>query len=119
MLGNIFILGDSYSTFAGYIPEGHASYYFECGPHYLVAHPDEAKPSDKDVHKVEETWWYPLAEENGKLIFNCSWSGTTICNTGYDGCDNSDKSFIARLEKLLDNGFFEENKIDFGVRHDF
>ena len=112
MLGNIFILGDSYSTFAGHIPEGFASYYFENGPHYLVAHPDEAKPSERDVHKVEETWWYTLAKENGRLIHNCSWSGTTICNTGYGGCDNSKVSFIARLEKLLDEGFFEKNKID-------
>lgn len=112
MLGNIFILGDSYSTFAGHIPEGFASYYFESGPHYLVAHPNEAKPSERDVHTVEETWWYPLAQENGKLILNCSWSGTTICNTGYEGRDNSDVSFIARLEKLIDEGFFNENKID-------
>ena len=112
MLGNIFILGDSYSTFEGYIPEGFASYYFKSGPHYLVAHPDEAKPCERDVHTVEETWWYTLAKENGNLIRNCSWSGTTICNTGYGGCDNSKVSFIARLEKLLDDGFFVENKID-------
>ena len=112
MLGNIFILGDSYSTFKGHIPEGFSSYYSENGPWYLVAHPNEAKPSERDVRTVEQTWWYPLAKENGRLIQNCSWSGTTICNTGYDGCDNSKVSFIARLEKLLDEGFFEENKID-------
>ncbi len=112
MLGNIFILGDSYSTFEGYIPEGFASYYFKSGPHYLVAHPEEAKPCERDVHTVEETWWYTLAKENGKLVRNCSWSGTTICNTGYGGCDNSKISFIARLEKLLGDGFFVENKID-------
>ena len=112
MLGNIFILGDSYSTFEGYIPEGFASYYFKSGPHYLVAHPDEAKPCERDVHTVEETWWYTLAKKNGKLVRNCSWSGTTVCNTGYSGCDNSKVSFIARLEKLLDDGFFVENKID-------
>lgn len=112
MLGNIFILGDSYSTFEGYIPEGFATYYLNSGPHYLVAHPDEAQPTERDVHTVEQTWWYPLANEHGKLILNCSWSGTTICNTGYDGCDNSKVSFIARLEKLLNEGFFDENKID-------
>ena len=112
MLGNIFILGDSYSTFEGYIPEGFATYYLNSGPHYLVAHPDEAQPTERDVHTVEQTWWYPLANEHGKLILNCSWSGTTICNTGYDGCDNSDKSFIARLEKLINEGFFEKNKVD-------
>ena len=112
MLGNIFILGDSYSTFKGHIPEGFSSYYSENGPWYLVAHPNEAQPSERDVRTVEQTWWYPLAKEHGELILNCSWSGTTICNTGYDGCDNSKVSFIARLEKLLDEGFFKENKID-------
>ncbi len=112
MFGNIFILGDSYSTFRGYIPASFAAYYREDGPYYLTAHPEEAKPSERDVRTVDQTWWYPLAKEHGKLILNCSWSGTTICNTGYDGCDNSDKSFIARLEKLLEEGFFEENKID-------
>ncbi len=112
MFGNIFILGDSYSTFEGHIPEGFAPYYFNEGPQYLVAHPDVAKPTDRDVRTVEQTWWYPLAKEYGNLVLNCSWSGTTICNTGYDGCDNSDKSFIARLEKLINNGFFKENKID-------
>ncbi len=112
MFGNIFILGDSYSTFAGHIPEGFAPYYSDNGPHYLTAQPDVAKPSERDVRRVEQTWWYPLAKEYGKLILNCSWSGTTICNTGYDGCDNSDKSFIARLEKLLDDRFFEKNKVE-------
>lgn len=111
MFGNIFILGDSYSTFAGHIPEGYATYYFNEGPYYLQVNPD-MKLSESDVCRVEQTWWYDLARENGTLIKNCSWSGTTICNTGYNGADNSNKSFITRLEKLIDNGFFKENKID-------
>lgn len=111
MLGNIFILGDSYSTFEGYIPEGYASYYFEKGPYYLEEDPDK-RPNANDVSKVEQTWWYPLVKENGNLILNCSWSGTTICNTGYNGTDNSKNSFVARIKKLTDEGFFKENKID-------
>ena len=43
---------------------------------------------------------------------NCSWSGTTICNTGYDGADFSKISFIARFEQLLKDGFFDENHVD-------
>ena len=35
MLGNVFILGDSYSTFYKYIPEGYAHYYDDKGPAYL------------------------------------------------------------------------------------
>ena len=111
MLGKIFILGDSYSTFGGYIPEGYSAYYGESGPCYVKNNP-EYTMSEADVCKVNQTWWYNICTEYGKLEKNCSWSGTTICNTGYDGCDNSDKSFIARLEKLINEGYFEKNKID-------
>ena len=48
MLGNIFILGDSYSTFSGYIPEGYAPYYDEDGPWYLKVNP-EMKMNTNDV----------------------------------------------------------------------
>ena len=40
----VAILGDSYSTFDGYIPEGNASWYF--------THPQ----GDNDVVRVEDTW---------------------------------------------------------------
>lgn len=111
MLGNVFILGDSYSTFYKYIPEGYAHYYDEKGPHYLKENPEMIQ-SVEDVCNVTQTWWYNLVKENGNLLRNCSWSGTTICNTGYDGCDNSKISFIARFEKLLKEGYFKENKVD-------
>ncbi|MBQ8588463.1 MAG: hypothetical protein IJ454_03635, partial [Clostridia bacterium] len=86
MLGNVFILGDSYSTFQGYIPEGYAHYYGEEGPNYLESNP-EMKLTANDVCDVAHTWWYDLVKENGTLLRNCSWSGTTICNTGYHGKD--------------------------------
>ena len=35
MLGNIFILGDSYSTFEGYIPDKYETYYKKEGPQYI------------------------------------------------------------------------------------
>jgi len=110
-LGNIFILGDSYSTFKGYIPEGYAPYYGENGPWYLETNP-EMKLSDSDVCDVNHTWWYNFAKENGTLLKNCSWSGTTICHTGYNGEDCSKISFIARFEELLEDGYFEENRVD-------
>ncbi len=100
MLGNIFILGDSYSTFKGYIPDGYDTYYEPDAPEY------------SDVRKVEQTWWYNLTKENGTLLMNNSWSGTTICNTGYNNSDNSKVSFIARIENLLKEGYFEKNKVD-------
>lgn len=110
--GKILILGDSYSTFEGYIPAGFAPYYI--------------KDTDQrsDVCKMEQTWWGRLVAETGsELVLNSSYSGTTICHTGYNGDDRSDISFTARLEKLFDEGFFEDNKIDtifiFGGTNDF
>lgn len=44
---------------------------------------------------------------------NNSWSGSTICYTGYNGVDCSKtNSFIYRLERLFSDGFFNQNKID-------
>lgn len=108
---NIMIIGDSYSTFAGYIPEGHAAYYST-----------NEKP-ETDVRRVEETWWHSLCSDMGlHLVLNESWSGTTLCNTGYDGDCSQTSSFIYRLEKLTEEGFFEKNDIDtvfvFGCTND-
>ena len=98
-LGNVFILGDSYSTFKGYIPEGYAVYYSENSTAF-------------GVDRVENTWWMSLINEtDSALVHNNSWSGSTIGYTGYSGdCTNS--SFITRFEQLLEQGWFEENKID-------
>ena len=98
--GNIFILGDSYSTFENYIPEGHACWYFE----------DIIK--DTDVCKVEQTWWMQLIKKtDSNLVMNNSWSGSTICHTGWQG-DNAHNSFITRIDRLIEDGYFDENKID-------
>ena len=108
---NIMIFGDSYSTYEGYIPEGYAVYYsdMEC--------------DNTDVRKVEETWWHLLcARCNLHLVRNDSWSGSTLCNTGYNGDCSHSNSFLYRLEKLNENGFFKENEIDtvfiFGCTND-
>ncbi len=100
-LGNILIFGDSYSTFEGYVPEGHRLWYTTAG-----------RP-ETDVTRVEETWWYPLVSADGcRLVLNSSWSGSTIGHRGYDGEDFSSFSFIGRMEKLAKEGFFEQNTID-------
>ena len=107
---NVVILGDSYSTFTGYIPEDHGTYYAPEGPWYITGEGEERM--DCDVLRVEQTWWYNLMKEHANLLLNSSWSGTTICNTGYNGCDNSECSFVARFEKLVNEGFFEKNRVD-------
>ena len=66
------------------------------------------------VTGVSQTWWNRLCDEAGlNLVRNDSWSGSTICYTGYDNFDCSrSSSFVYRLKKLIEDGFFAENKID-------
>ena len=99
---NVIIFGDSYSTFAGAIPEGYGPYYTGTG---------ERVP---DISSAEESWWGLLMKETGwNLVRNDSWSGAPICFRGYNGTDVSKTcSFIYRLEKLRDEGYFTENRID-------
>ena len=80
------ILGDYYSTFDGHIPEGNACWYFS------------TPQGDNDVTCVEQTWWHQFAKDSGlELILNESYSGSTICNSGYDGADYSDRAFTTRM----------------------
>ena len=86
----VSVLGDSYSTYEGWIPEGFANWY--------------APWRGNDVKKVEDTWWYRLIEDNGlQLEKNNSFSGATICNTGYNGDDYTEKSFLTRSGDLGEN----------------
>jgi len=86
----VVILGDSYSTFDGFVPEGFAIWY------------DSNAKAENDVCAVEQTWWYKLIRKEGlKLLGNNSYSGSTVCNTGYDGEDYSDRSFITRMPQTL------------------
>ena len=86
----VSVLGDSYSTFEGYIPEGNEPWY--------------GAEMGNDVRNVEDTWWYRLIEENGlELELNNSWSGATICNTGYNGEDYTERSFLTRSGDLGEN----------------
>ena len=102
MSTNTIILGDSYSTFANYVPDGYEVYYFE-----------EGRP-ETDVTKVSQTWWYQVvAEANLNLVLNNSWSGSTIGYTGYNNTDCSQSSsFIYRFNELIEQGFFDKNKVD-------
>ena len=88
---SISILGDSYSTFRGYVvPDTNAVWYPQ-------------KPENNDVQDIRQLWWHQLIREHGyRLCQNNSFSGATICNTGYDKEDYSDRSFCTRLWYLGD-----------------
>lgn len=91
----LLIIGDSYSTFEGYIPEGYAVYYDKAG----------TRPGT-GVRSVEDTWWHIFSRETGmEIIENNSWSGSTVCYTGRGGDCSRSSSFIYRLRCLCDSDF--------------
>lgn len=99
-LGNVLIFGDSYSTFADYIPDGYKSWYSKTA-------------SYTDVNNVKETWWHQLIEQtHSSLLLNSSYSGSTICHTGYDGADVSNISFVGRMTALFAQTDFQKEKVD-------
>jgi lysophospholipase L1-like esterase len=107
------ILGDSYSTYKGWIPED-----------YLHWYADEGNDCENDMRSVEQTWWWPLVREREiALIANCSYSGSTVCNTGYDGADASETSFLHRMKRELGENRREDRQPDilivFGGTNDF
>lgn len=87
----ISILGDSYSTFYGYVtPDTNLCWY---------GVPGEKK--ENNVTRVEETWWQLLLQQyDYQLECNNSYSGSTICHTGYEGADYADRSFVTRMSDL-------------------
>lgn len=83
----IGIIGDSYSAYKNWIDKTYSHWYA-----------DDGNVQANDVSDVSEMWWYKLCvESNRKLLRNCSYSGTTICNTGENGADVSATSFIGRM----------------------
>ena len=97
---NVFIMGDSYSTYDGYIPKEYHFYYS-----------DERK-DDPIVNGVEKTWWNMLAKENNlDIILNDSFSGSTICNTVREAL-SVESSFISRIDRYINENFFAENNIN-------
>ncbi len=86
----IAVFGDSYSTFEGFTPQGYAIWY-----------DSRNRPETTDVNKVEQTWWWQVIKEGGYKMGNInSYSGSTICNSGYNDEDYSDRSFVNRTSLL-------------------
>lgn len=106
------ILGDSYSTYEGYIPQSYEYWY---GHENVLAN---------DVSKVEETWWHQLCHKlDYELVINCSYSGSAVCYTGYPEMDGEKTSFITRMHdefsKLIKSSKVPDCIIIFGGTNDF
>lgn len=99
--GRVLIIGDSYSTFKGYNPEGYAFWYPK----------EESDSVTTDVKAVEETWWHMLMNETGStLVLNDSYSGSTVCSTERQHMPGT--HFNLRADRMIRDGFFKNNRID-------
>ena len=95
----VFIMGDSYSTFRGYNPEGYRCYY------------GDNRENAPVVGSVEKTWWMRLAKQwDYRIVLNDSYSGSTVCNTVRPDLPLS-SSFVNRLDRYMQDGFFRTNEI--------
>ena len=51
--------------------------------------------------RVDDTWWHQLINHHGlKLEVNESWSGSTICTTGYRGEEVTHNAYVTRADRL-------------------
>jgi hypothetical protein len=72
----------------------------------IVWYFDPAKTINTDVTHVRQTWWHQFIKKNGyRLCMNNSYSGATICNSGYkkgnpDYTDYTHRSFVTRMNNL-------------------
>ena len=93
--GTFSIIGDSYSSFKGYMANANAATWYPASDHNMN--------DTNDVENVEQTWWYKFANNyNSRLLENNSWSGSTIAYDGYsEGLeDGKETSFIQRMSLL-------------------
>ncbi len=95
------IFGDSYSTYMGKVPHGHRCYY--------GIRRDDGAPV---VSSADKTWWGRLIEYTGAdLVLNESYSGSSVCKTGYPDYDEN-TSFVSRAMPYFRKGFFAEEQVD-------
>lgn len=96
----ISVLGDSYSTFEGCVaPDSNLVWYFTPQSQY--------KQQKNDVERRDQTWWAQVVDRLGaKLVVNNSFSGATVCYTGYRDRatglpgDYENRSFVNRAAYL-------------------
>ncbi len=83
----VSFLGDSYTTYKGWVyPESNELWY-------------TGSNTNTDVHDVKYTWWHILLEEmDYEMEINNSYSGSTVCHTGYNKEDYSKFSFVTRVD---------------------
>ena len=99
------ILGDSYSTFDGWITPGNIFYYPQ--PQYV-----------DDVLAVEHTWWHQMMTRQGMhLLFNDAYSGSTVCTHVRDNQPDS-SSYVWRAKEFFSGAKKSDYIFIFGGTND-
>ena len=95
----VSIIGDSITTFAGFIPEGNATFY-----PYPTA----------DFHDVNCTWWMQVINRLGAgLLFNNAWSGSCVW-----AHNESDAYSNTRMNQLYTSDVYPDMIISFMGNND-
>lgn len=82
----VSIMGDSYSTFKGSMPNYYDTFY----PNQFCG-----------VTEQSQQWWQQVIDANGWVLEkNDSYSGSTVCCRGYNHDDYSDRAFVSRLNRI-------------------
>lgn len=103
-MNRFVIFGDSYSTYKGKVPLGNRCYYGI-----------ERTDGGPAVSSAEKTWWGRLVDyTKAELILNESYSGSSVCKTGYPDYDET-TSFVSRAMPYLRKGFFTEQDVDTAI----
>lgn len=87
----VSIIGDSISTFIGWIPSGFSEYY---------------PKSDCDVTSAVHTYWYKLIYNymsNGVFEKNIAWSGSCVARMPNDH-SGSDRGEVCFIQRFIDYG---------------
>ncbi len=99
------VLGDSYSTFKGYMTKNEAALWYPAIPNSGT----EGANSGNGLSDVKQTWWAIFAKKTGiPLEENNSWSGACICYDSYGSgiTDGKEKSFLSRCQNVGKPGLY-------------
>lgn len=84
----VSIIGDSITTFAGYIPNGYSGWY-----------------PQGDVDTVDKTWWKQVINATGmELLVNAAWAGCKVVGNSADTSSASAACSTKRIQDLSKNG---------------
>ena len=96
----IAIVGDSISTYQGWLPSDVPGFV---GTAYATYYPHG------NVDRVEKTWWYQMAENLGldpaTAIANTSWSGGVVCGDSTSTTNGKPSCSTKRVSDIAIRGF--------------